>query len=337
MKRIILLVDYQYRFSYKWAAVPYKSGMDKDLLAQNFADSGFEAEFLSYSQIDFRARSFQGENVLYTSSEDPGLFYKSFVEDVIYGLELQGARLIPPFKYLRAHHNKVFMEIQRDLLPINGIKNIRSKYFGTLEDVKRMGPIGQSEMVIKGSSGASSEAVRKASNGKQLVKWAKKLSRTGDWPYHIWDLGRSFKHRGYRRESRHRKKFLVQNYVSGMKGDWKVLAFGKNYFVLERRARRGDFRASGSGLISYPDQVPKGLLDFARQFYDALNLPFLAMDLGFDGDQFYLIEFQALYFGTHTLDTSPYYFVRSDVGWQKAEQSSQLEQVFVQSVVDYLS
>jgi len=301
MNRIILLTDYQDRFSGKWAAVPYRSGMDKGRLAQHFLEAGFEAEFLSYPQVDLRTRSFEGEIIIYTSSEDHELYYKSFVEDIIYGLELQGARLLPPFRYLRAHHNKVFMEILRDLMPIPGIKNIRSKYFGTLEDVKQMNPIGWSEMVIKGSAGASSEAVRKASNKKQLIKWAKKLSRTRHWWNDIWDLGRSFKHRGYKRESRHRKKFVVQNYVSGMKRDWKVLVFGKKYYFLERRPRKGDFRASGSGLISYPDQVPKGLLDFACQFYDALNLPFLAMDLGFDGDQFYLIEFQALYFGNHRI------------------------------------
>jgi glutathione synthase/RimK-type ligase-like ATP-grasp enzyme len=200
-----------------------------------------------------------------------------------------------------------------------------------------MSPESKSEMVIKGSSGASSEAVRKASNSKQLVNLAKKLSRTGNWPYHIWDLGRSFKHRGYKRESRHRKKFLVQDYVRGINGDWKVLAFGKKYYVLKRSPRKGDFRASGSGLIAYPDQVPRELLDFARHFYEALSLPFLAMDLGFDGDQFYLIEFQAVYFGTHTLDTSPYYYLRTDEGWHKEEQPSQLEQVFVRSIVDYLS
>jgi len=190
---------------------------------------------------------------------------------------------------------------------------------------------------IKGSAGASSEAVRKASNKKQLIKWAKKLSRTRHWWNDIWDLGRSFKHRGYKRESRHRKKFVVQNYVSGMKRDWKVLVFGKKYYVTERIPRRGDFRASGSGLFSHIDQVPKGLLDFACKFYEALNLPFLSMDLGFDGNQFCLIEFQALNFGTHFLDTSPYYFVRNDVGWQTIEQPSQLEQVFVQGIVDYLS
>jgi glutathione synthase/RimK-type ligase-like ATP-grasp enzyme len=310
--------------------------MDKKRLAQHFQEAGFKVEFITYSQIDFRTRSFKGENILYTSSEDAGLFYKSYIEDIIYGLELQGARLLPPFKYLRAHHNKVFLEILRDLLPILCIKNIKSRYFGTLEDLKWMDPIGQSEMIIKGSAGASSEAVRKASNGKQLFQWAKKLSRTTDWRYEIRDLVRFFRHRGYKRESRHRKKFVVQNYVSDMKRDWKVLVFGKKYYVTERRPRKNDFRASGSGIFSHIDQTPEGLLDFAKEFYEAMNLPFLSIDMGFDGDQFCLIEFQALNFGTHFLHTSPYYFVRNDNGWQTIEQPSQLEPVFVQSVVDYL-
>jgi len=316
--------------------VPYRSGLDKERLVQHFTQAGFEVEFLSYPEVDLRTRSFEGENILYTSSEDPGLFYKSYVEDIIYGLELQGARPIPPFKYLRAHHNKVFMEILRDLMPIPEVKNIRSRYFGTLEDVKQINPVSPSEMVIKGSAGASSEAVCKASNGEQLVKWAKRLSRTRDWRYHMWDLGRSLRHRGYKRESRHRKKFLVQNYVPGMSKDWKVLVFGRKYYVLERRPRKGDFRASGSGLIHYPDRLPNGLLDFAWRFFTELDLPFLGMDVGFDGSQFYLLEFQALHFGTHTLDTSPCYYGRQDAVWQKVEQVSQLEEVFVQSVADYL-
>jgi len=337
MKRILLITDYQDRFSSKFSATPYRSGMDKEQLAAYFLDSGFKAEFLPYSMIDFRKQSFKDEIVLYTSSEDSGLVYKSFLEDIIYGLELQGARLIPPFKYLKAHENKVFMEILKDLMPIPEIKNIRSEYFGTLEDLKRVDMSGQSEIVLKGSAGSSSDAVRKASSKKQLIRLATKLSRTRDWRYHIWDFGRSFKHRGYRRESRHRNKFLVQNFVPGMDCDWKVLVFGKKYYLLERKVRRNDFRASGSGRFSYPNQVPNGLLDFTHQLFDYLELPFLSLDIGFDGNQFYLLEYQTLHFGTYTLENSPYYFVRKDTGWQRIEGASQLEKVFVESVVHYLS
>jgi len=310
--------------------------MDKDRLRQQFMKAGFEAEFLAYPEIDLRRRSFAGENILYTSSEDLGLRYKSYVEDVVFGLELQGARLLPPFRFLKAHHNKVFMEILRDILTLDEIKNIRSRYFGTLEDAKRTGWKDGSELVIKGSSGASSEEVYKARNQREFFKWARKLSRVSDWRGYLWDLGRAIRHPGYQRESRHRKKFLVQNYVPGMSKDWKVLVFGRKYYVLERRPRKGDFRASGSGLIHYPDRLPNGLLDFAWRFFTELDLPFLAMDVGFDGSQFYLLEFQALYFGTHTLDTSPCYYGRQDGVWQKVEQVSQLEEVFVHSVVDYL-
>ena len=125
MRKIILLTDYQGRFSSKMPTVPYMSGMDKDLLKNEFIKRGCTVEYLNYPDLDFRNGDYKKAFVLYTSSEDDDLFYKSYIEDIIFGLELQGAYTIPSFKYLKAHHNKVFMEILRDQSNLQKIKTIK--------------------------------------------------------------------------------------------------------------------------------------------------------------------------------------------------------------------
>jgi hypothetical protein len=85
------------------------SGFDKRLLEMYFREQGYETVFIRYAEIDFRDMNFKDQYVLYQSSEDRGLYYKSYIEDMLLGMQLQGAILIPGFHAFRAHHNKVFM------------------------------------------------------------------------------------------------------------------------------------------------------------------------------------------------------------------------------------
>ena len=58
----------------------------------------------------------------------------------------------------------------------------------------------------------------------------------------LWDWGRSFKHKAYIRDSKYRKKFIVQNFIEDLSNDWKILVFGKKYYILCRETRKNDFR-----------------------------------------------------------------------------------------------
>ncbi|WP_299096486.1 hypothetical protein [uncultured Winogradskyella sp.] len=337
-KKIVFLVDYNNRFSYKWNTIPYRSGINKEVLQKELQKLGRETMFMSYTDIDFRDTKFFVDKVfLYTSQEDENLFYKSYVEDIILGLEMIGAVVIPGYKYLRAHHNKMFMEIIRDVAPNSGIKNISSNYFGTFEDFKTSADNLHYPLVLKSAFGATSKAVTLIRNKKEALKKAKSYSSSHSFWYDLKDFIRSIKHKGYIRESRYRRKFIVQNLIAGMDRDYKILVFGDKYYVLERRVRKNDFRASGSGLISYTKDLPVGMLDYARQFFEKQNLPFFAMDVAYNGESFSLIEFQALYFGTHTLDTAPYYFVKGKEEWVCVEKESVLEIEMALAIDIYLN
>lgn len=339
MRKIYLLTDYKGRFGSKYNDSPYRSGMDKELLTQYFLEHGFKTIFTPFQDIRFRAGDFKDQPVIYTSAEDGQYHYKSFIEDIVYGLELSGAFLIPTYKFLRANNNKIFMEILRDLSENQkDVGSIYSRYYGTYEELKK--DIDHTSfdfpVVLKPAGGAMSRGVSLAKNNEELSGQGKKLSATKDWYYDLRDFIRFQKHKGYVRESSHRKKFIVQNFIPGLNNDYKVLVFDNKYYVLKRRNRKDDFRASGGGLLSYEENLPEGLLDFAEKVFRSLDLPHVSLDLAFDGNRYHLFEFQAIYFGSYTLTYSDFYFEKQGTGWLIKRGKSVLEEEFVNSIVSYI-
>jgi glutathione synthase/RimK-type ligase-like ATP-grasp enzyme len=337
MDKIYLLTDYKGFFGNKAGAVPYRSGMNKELVTKYFAEDGYTVEYVPLADVDLRNMHFKNQYVLYTSSEDDEGHYKDYIEDVVYALYLQGARVIPDFKYLRAHHNKVFMEMLRDISGLDSIKTITSRHFGTLEELRERCAHVNDRIVIKSARGAVSRGVFLSRTKLDLLKKVAKVSRTKHVYSELWDLGRSVKRRGYTKESRHRGKFIAQDFLPGLTNDWKILIFGDKYYVLCRQVRKNDFRASGSGLFEFRDDPPEGLLDFARGVFDALDVPQLSIDVAFKDNAFHLFEFQAVYFGTFTLEKSQTYFSQNDGAWSLTKGGSVLEKEYVRSITDYIA
>lgn len=340
--KIIILTDYLGRFGSKHNAFPYRSGMDKHKLKQYFYEYGFEAVFVPFSEVNFRKNEIISQYVLYTSQEDPGCYYKSYIEDIVYGLELLGAKVIPPYKYLRANNNKVFMEILRDQLELPIVKNIKSYHFGTLEECLKKADLFEYPVVIKGAEGAMSKNVTLAKSKTELFKKVKKLSRTKNYKEELREFVRSFKYEGYKKQSKCRKKFIVQNFIPNLKNDWKVLIFYDKYFIFQRNVRKNDFRASGSGQDKYyygsSCPVPDGIFDFARIIFNKLNVPQASLDIAFNGKEFFLLEYQLLYFGTVGVVRSDcyYYFDSLNMSWIKKDVKPILEKEYVRSIVKYI-
>ena len=90
MDKLFLLTDYKGRFGSKHDDFPYRSGMDLQLLKSAFMDAGYEIEYVPFSKVNPADECWKGNAVLYTSSEDPGLIYKQYIEDIV--LSLSNAR-----------------------------------------------------------------------------------------------------------------------------------------------------------------------------------------------------------------------------------------------------
>lgn len=336
MDSVTLLTDYKGHFGSKHAAVPYRSGFDRDLLARSFEALGYRADFLSFCDVDFRGRDLRGHPFLYTSAEDQGLHYKAFVEDIVLGLQAAGAWVIPNFFLLRAHHNKVFMEILRDLESPGGASSPASRSFGTLEDLRsRLGEIAL-PTVVKAAAGSMGKNVFLCRTRAALLRAAARVSASRHLRSDLWDLGRKLRRRGYVRESLHRRRFVVQPFLPGLTSDWKVLVYGRKFYVLMRRARPGDFRASGSGRLEFIPKVPPAVLDFAEKVFRHFAIPQISLDIAVDGDKLRLFEFQTVYFGTTTIDEAPFHFERSATGWQRIDGRSRVEEEFARSVAEHL-
>ena len=339
MKDVFLLTNHRGAFGNKYKATPYHSGMDKELLSKSFEEKGYNAIFMSPSEINFRDKKYKGSIVLYTTTEDYLEHYKLYIEDVVLGLEAMGAIVLPNFISLKSHHNKVFMEILRDIQYFEPLNNIETKKFGTYEEFKRHFPKNQEPIVVKMASGASSLGVFLGKSYKELVAKVKKASKTFYFKQDVIEFLRKLKHKEYIPVSRHRGKFITQNFIPNLTNDWKILVYLDRYYIFERPVRENDFRASGSGKEKYlfgdKASIPNGILDYAKSIYDKLDSPMLSVDIAYANNQFYTLEFQFTGFGTSGQQLSENYFSLQNGNWESVYEKLDLEQVYADSVIGF--
>lgn len=334
MKKIIVLHDYKGRFASKYFGESYRAGMDISLLEQQFREKGFQIEFHSLCEAQLLAEV-KDCPVVYTSQEDSDYRYKDFIEDIVLDLESNGVLTLPKYLYLRANNNKVFMEIlRRSILPEK--YQLRTRWYGTFEEALSDIDTVKYPIVIKSAGGATSSGVRLARNKEEYISKIRELSRSFSFKNEIRDWIRSLRHKGYKRESLYRRKFIVQEFVPGLENDWKVLVYYDKYFVLRRDNRPGDFRASGSGLFSYDENLDTSILDAAKEIKEIFDVPFISLDLALSEEKIILIEFQFLHFGTSTLEKSSYYYAETQNGWEKIEEKPFLEREYARAIAEYL-
>ncbi|MCE5303114.1 MAG: hypothetical protein LLF97_08405 [Planctomycetaceae bacterium] len=339
---ISAIVDYKNRFGSKWKDEPYRSGFDQRLLSKAFAERGFSLTFTPFSEVFASGTNWKDRLVLYTSSEEIGRNYKPFIEDIVEGLAVAGAHLLPAEPFLRAHDDKVFMEILRDQLLGEELSGIKSRGFGTLEEFQSALDGGQLTFpcVLKGAFGAMSRNVALARNAAEALREVKRLSRTPHYRFEWRDYLRSKRWPGYLRESLYQQRLVVQPFIPGLDGDWKVLVYGDQYYVLKRHIRPGDFRASGSHMdyrAGLESGITPEILSFVEKIYQRLDVPHLSADIAFDGKRSYLIEFQTVYFGTSTqAEFCKEYFIRRGESWTHEPNTMSQEEVFAWGLSHYL-
>jgi hypothetical protein len=338
--KLAALTDYKGRFGSKHFDQPYRSGMDKDKLKFYFSENEVELCFIPMSSawVDV-AKDF--EYFIYTSSEDEGYRYKSFIEDIVLGLELKGCIPIPGYAYLKANNNKVFMEFLRSETKDERLNTIRTQFFGTLEELILNKENIDFPAVVKMSAGASGRGVFKANNEVELIHVVKTVSNSRSLVLDLKDWLRSKRHDNYQRDSRNRNKFIVQNLIPDLVNDWKVYWFNGELYVFYRPIlKHRDFIASGGGYDNYlyGEDAPKpdGFFQFVEHVMSFFQGPNASMDIAYDGLDFHLIEIQFLYFGTAGIPYSKGYYKKSMGHWVYLQEKREIEQVYAQSIATFL-
>jgi len=335
MTKIFLLTDYRGQF---YSSTKYKgASVDINRLRNYFSSFGFELVVISFSDVNFRTQNYKNEWVLYQSSEDPGLFYRSYIDDVIAGLFMQGAKLIPNFYQFKAHHNKHFMEIIRDIHTLPEIKNIYAERYGTNEDyLKNIKKSKKKIYILKTSNTSKSRGVFMLKNIKEKIKLPKFVSKTfsiQNLKYFIEKL-KTGKIPLY--ISNHRQKFILQPYISNLRGDYRVVVYDEKFFVLYRKNRANDFRASGSMKFNYDIKLPQNLLNYSKKVFDSFDVPYMALDIGIKNGTFYLFEFQFISFGQYTLEKSSFFYHLKNKKWNKIFEKPDLEREIATSVTKFI-
>jgi len=336
MNELTVLVDYKGQLH-----CPHRGtqrAVDVRETWRRFAAAGYRQVVRTFEDLDLRAEDFRGRPVLYQSSQDRGLLYRSYVEDVVHALHLQGARLLPGFEALRAHHNKVFMELLRDVSGLPELQTLRARTFGTFEAFRDVAEALDYPVVLKPAAGDTSHGVALARDAREALRIARRLSASPTVADVVARL------RGWLAgdpvpESLHRRKFVVQPFVPGLTGDFKVLAFGDHQWVARRSARPGDFRASGSGRpLGFPTEPPEGLLELVERVRARFDVPFASLDVLVDrAGRLHVGELQFVRFGIRLLTAAPHRFERTGGAWRVVAGPSCWEEELVRAVVAHLA
>lgn len=355
MPRILLLTNSKGYLSSKIKDFPELPYVDLEKII-NMLSKRYEVTHIEFRELDFK-RNYQGWYIIYGSSEERGLFYKSYIEDILLKLQDDGAILIPDFRWFRAHGNKSYQEILRKQILDAKIGVLHSEIIGRFSELK-LEKYKNYPYVIKASSGAGSTGVRLARDEQELKKICRDLSysRYIDAQYSeledlryvdaIWNSKEKLYHligkpHPYHnpKEWFHTNKIIIQEFIPNLECDYKVLYFSGKYYVLKRENRENDFRASGSGNFSFPKEVCdiEDVLNFAQKVASVIGMPMVSLDIA-RGKKCYLIEFQCLCFGPYTLQKSEWYFeyYEEKASWKKCMGKSDLEEEIARSYIAFI-
>lgn len=320
-----------------------------ELLKKELEQRNIEVEIRNLHDLVFPTK-YRGWYIVYPSSEDAGLFYKEYIEDILLRLALDGAILLPRFELFRAHHNKVFMELYRTILS-KEYNTIQSTVFYGTDDLERKINFGITfPIVMKTSEGAGSCGVSIAQNRKEAIKKAKKMGKIifyGNYYSRVRKACHILKQlfmkcvgQCFVDTPKIQEKMVFQTLVPNLSCDYKVLVFGEKYYLLRRKVKNKDFRASGSGNLEFPERftdIEREVLSFAKKAYKQLSTPLLSIDIAHDGEKCHLIEFQCLNFGPYTLQFSDCYYMQNNDGeWSEILGKSVLEEEMARAYSGYV-
>ncbi|MBQ6733895.1 MAG: hypothetical protein IJR00_03190 [Lachnospiraceae bacterium] len=355
MKKILILTTYNDILTTKQpegTAQATAVTMDVARVKELLVEAGFTVGISSFATLDISAVE-AGTYVLYASSEDEGKFYKQYIEDALLALLGRGAVLLPEFKWFRAHGNKVFQERLRASFSDEKLQEPAGIGIGHVRELDRVIGNVMYPAVIKSSGGAGSRGVVRADSERALWREVSRLMR-----HTYYDFGYTrglrfglFVKRLLRRitgkrvgdetvfRSAQTNAVVIQPLIEGLDGDYKVLYFYGKYFVLSRKNRDNDFRASGSGKFTFPERAEevRDVLDFARSAVKEIDTPMMSLDIGRTDTRCYLIEFQCVYFGTYTLQFAPCCFVPEGENWIRREGKHILEEEYAGAILKYIN
>lgn len=238
--------------------------------------------------------------------------YHKKIESVLVVLNTMGIRLIPSLHHFLAYENKGLVTEMMNSL---AIPSPRSYYVATIENLERIVSKLDYPFVSKKLDGFASAGVQLLLSNRDFEKLIQK---------EFFQQGNLTKGIG---------EVVIQEYLEGLKGDWKVVVIGDIVTTLWRNVKPGDFRASGSGLFEF-FKAPDDVLDFAFKVKTMLNSPWVSLDIAVTQEGCKLLEYQIVHFGTTTIDYAKEHYIHHNDGtWEVVPGGFDIEKAMVASVL----
>ncbi len=328
--QLVVATDYKNAYRqdlYSWTSI------DVSGLVSSFTEHGITAEVVQVADLFRFATDWEGRAVLYTGNEEQ--LYESFIRSAVYFLSERNL-VMPSVDLLMCHNDKVFQENVKRRYRLGGPT---AECFGSLEEAVAARDRLRFPAVFKLAHGSGSKNVSLVKNFNDLKRKILKHCRRPD--YFRINAHKKLSRRKfatYRNhldsESLHTRPFVLQEFIGGLGEDWKAIVFYDRVYVLNRKTRPNDFRASGSGRFAF-ETPPEEVLEFALECRRKLGTPFLQMDIGIKNRECYLFEFQACSFGPRTAMFAPHYFVKEST-WKRVDTDPSLHGAFAYGVATYL-
>jgi len=317
--------------------------MDVSLIKERLSEQGFEVTLYTIQEMCNKMINPVNKTILYSFSQKENV--RQYTRDILTFLS-RNNRIIPSLDLLYCHENKGYQELYKKERGLTGLK---AWYFSSLQDIDAYDipyPI-----VLKTIYGSNGKGVFLIRNRDELEKQVKKLTDIGiltkldlfrrryfrkrifpDYPNHS-DYNDYLQYKEY--ITKH-ENFILQEFVPDLKFDYRVLALEGKYFTMRRHTKKGDFRASGTKKFDFNFIPDNHLLNYAEMVYNSFDNPFLSMDIVFNGQDYFLIEFQASHFGVSAITKSKGYYTKMNGRWIFAEDKLNVEYEIADALNRYL-
>ena len=241
--------------------------------------------------------------------------YRQLVASVLPVLEHHGVTIIPPVVHLLGYENKVLM---KQVVVSLDLSSPRSFSVATWEGFEEAADHLGYPFVIKEPEGFASSSVR-------LIR--SELENESCRARYFTETDRGTRGLG---------TIVMEEFLPGLAGDWKVIVIGDVAASLWRGVRPNDFRASGSGVFEFR-KAPDEILNFAHDVTRKLDIPWASLDIAEPIGPPQLLEYQAVHFGTTATDKTPAHFARSSDGrWVVRQGAVPMEREMVFSALNWI-
>lgn len=310
---ILILTDFGLRLPMRLA---WYESFDITMIADGLRSAGYEPIITHYEDHDLYRLIFD-LNIKYCLPATSYLKgYRHLVNSVLSVLDYMRVELIPALPNILAYENKTLMIALANALDL---------------------PIPHTFTV------ATAEQMRLARSKLGLPFVIKDPEGYGSQGVSLVDSHEAFEHtvRQYFRKRASGTEgvgsLVVQQFIPGMEGDWKVIVVGNTAAALYRKVRKDDFRASGSHIFEFR-RPPKKVLNCAMQVCRNLIAPWVSCDIIETENKCFLVEYQCVHFGTTTTDKALFHFQLDDKGqWNEIKGPVDMEKNMVEAIVRCLN